>query len=252
MKRRAFTLIELLVVIAIIGLLATVAVVQFSNSRAKASLAAGLSFERSINDSVGDRVLGQWDFDDCTGAGVAATTAADLSGSGNSGTVVGAPLWSSDAPTGNGCSMYFDGGNNYVNLGTISSSPLSQEVTFSAWVKNETRSSGGVISKGLVNGSEISLIFGYSNPLLLVARSNGPSSQITYPWVGALLSGWHHVAMTVGSNGTRLYVDGRMVGQSVSTAIGSNTEPFQIGFHGTSYHFRGYIDDARIYAAALQ
>lgn len=245
MSRRAFTLVELLVVVAIIGLLSSVAVVTMGSARDKARMASALQFESQTYRALGAEAVGTWSFDDATGS-----VASDGTGLGRNGTVVGA-TWSSDTPTGRGSSLSFDGVNDYVNLGMASNTEISQQVTFSAWVKNESNSAGGVISKGLVNSAEVTLGFGYSNPLLLIARGSHFSNQLIYPWTGALASGWHHVAMTVGPGGMRLYVDGKTVAQSTNTAIANNTEPFQIGYHGASYFLHGLIDDAKIYGSSL-
>ena len=115
MSRRAFTLVELMVVISIIGILSSIAVASMGSSRDKARIAAGQQFERSVLNGAGDEILGQWDFDDCTGTGIAAATVADISGLGNAGTPVNSPQWSSNVPGGGKCSLNLNGTSQYVS-----------------------------------------------------------------------------------------------------------------------------------------
>lgn len=132
--KQAFTLIELLVVIAIIGVISTLSIISFSSARDKARIANGLNFEAQLLRSLGDEVVGRWDFDDCSG-----TTFVDSSGYNNNGTIVRTEMWSTETPSGKGCSLSFNGTSDYgwipdsnvFNLGSF---------TISAWVKTSGKS----------------------------------------------------------------------------------------------------------------
>ena len=95
----AFTLIELLVVIAIIGTLSSVVMASVNSAREKARIAAGMSLASSIHNSLGDALVTEWAFNDCSGS-----SAVDSAGVGN-GTLVGAADWSTDTPDNRGCSL---------------------------------------------------------------------------------------------------------------------------------------------------
>jgi prepilin-type N-terminal cleavage/methylation domain-containing protein len=128
---RGFTLIELLVVVAIIGLLASIIVASVNTARQKAKYAAAKQLDANFNHNLGDALVGQWLFDECSG-----TSAINTGGGINSGTLIGGVIWSTDTPFGSGCSVSFNGSTGYIDSGVDSSTQISgKSVSISAWIK---------------------------------------------------------------------------------------------------------------------
>jgi prepilin-type N-terminal cleavage/methylation domain-containing protein len=247
MGKRGFTLVELLVVIAIIGLLSSVAVVATSSSRDKARIAAGQSFERSVYDAAGDEILVQWDFDDCTGTGIAATSVIDISGNGNNGTVVGSPQWSSDTPTGSRCSLSFDGNAQYVTGAQSISSLVSSSFTVSAWAKRlSTNRDDYFFSLGSGSQNHYFVMgFRAANVFTCAFYANDYNSPATYTDTG-----WHYwtCVYDAATNKRKLYRDGAYVGgdSPPSPFLGSGT-PDLTNFS----RYIGNVDNVRVYKKAL-
>jgi prepilin-type N-terminal cleavage/methylation domain-containing protein len=167
MIRKAFTLVELLVVISIIGLLSSIAVVSMGSSREKARLASGQQFAASVDHAVGDQIVGQWNFDECSG-----TVANDTSGNGNNGAFVGSPTWSTNTPSGKGCSLNFNAVGNYISVPDSNSLDLASNFTISFWVYLNVSTNSVFMLKGdgVVNG--LAPAYGFNGNGFLLSASN--------------------------------------------------------------------------------
>jgi len=263
MKNKSFTLIELLVVIAVIGLLASIVIVNLTGTRSKANIARGLQFNQSIHHALGAYAVGVWSFDEGSG-----TIANDASGYGNNGTLVNGPVWrcaSTDpnyTPSGPGCSLQFDGADDYVDMGDILDQP-ENDFTISAWVKSTSTATGnnnGIVYKRATGYSYSS---GYRlnmpNGAFNLHIANGITSTSLSSGSGYNNGNWHHVAGIVKRNDElRIYVDGVSVANTPTTLTGSIDSTVNLGIGalviGTSYYhpFNGLIDDVRIYEKALE
>ena len=103
--------------------------------------------------AITDGLVGYWNFDEGSG-----TTAADSSGTGNTGTLINGPAWTT-GKVGNGA-LSFDGADDYVNIPSSAIYDFAGDFTVSAWVNIP------------VGGAQ-----GFAG---IVGRANGPLSRL---WV---------------------------------------------------------------------
>jgi len=200
--------------------------------------------------------VGWWRFDE--GAG---TTAADSSGYGSNGTVLGNPNWVSGKRGG---ALSFDGSTSRVDVPDATSLEPTSAVSVAAWV-NATGTQGPfkyilakgatqciAASYGLYTGANGGLIFYVSNNSGLT-YSLSPDAG-TGVWDGT----WHFVVGTYDGATVKLYVDGVQVasGTPFTGAVGygmTNGNDLFIGhYDGCPDHdFAGLIDEPQVWSRAL-
>ncbi len=251
MKRKAFTLVELLVVIAIIGLLTSIAMVSLSSSRDKARIAAGQSLEQSIHNAAADEILAQWDFDECTGINIVATSATDASGNGNDGIPANNPLWSADTPAKKGCSMLLNGSNQSVSGAQSITQIASQSFTISAWARRTTLGPAAniifSIGDSYTNSSLLHFGFRSANTFFCAFYGNDYTTAATYTDTDWHLWTCSYDATTRKRN---LYRDGVLIGgDTANPFIGSGVP--RIGRRADGLYFAGPIDNVRLYRKSL-
>jgi hypothetical protein len=190
-------------------------------------------------------LVGYWKLDETGGA-----TAADSSGFGRNGTVIGPAAWSTGA-IDNGLEL---SGTTRVEISSLLGSP--KNLTLAAWARLSQADSGGseIVSLGdyfaiRLDDGTVSRAFFYNGSTWISA-----STSQTFA-----LKGWHHFAAVFNDdqNTCKLYVDGAEAA-SVSTTVtipyGALGTKLVIGAHGngqTTFDFTGKIDDVRVYNRAL-
>jgi hypothetical protein len=174
------------------------------------------------------------------------TTWTDLSGNGNTGTLINGPVYNS----ANGGTIIFDGANDYVEGTNIS---LSNAFTISTWVRHTTLSSVqqryltligevGVIRYDGPNGAgQLHFYIKTSGTLKLNLRVNN-SLQVNT---------WYYIVGTWDGTTSRLYKNASEIGTNVpgGTLDGGNLT-YNIGGIG-SETINGNIAQASIYNRAL-
>jgi len=191
-------------------------------------------------------LVGYWSFDDIQG-----TTVPDLSGSGNDGTINGAPQII-DGPFGKG--LQLDGISDYIDCGSGASLNLTEKVTLAAWVKTVDAGEPAAGQTGGQNhyiSKHNSYQMKHRTNLLIFAIWDGGAPYATRISIDDSFNGeWHHVVGTYDGAVLKTYVDGKLEGEfahvgdidpiALNVNIGKN--PNQ-----NDQNFEGQIDEALIY-----
>jgi prepilin-type N-terminal cleavage/methylation domain-containing protein len=256
---KGFTLMELLVVIAVIGLLSSIIFAITRGADEQGRIARGLYFSQHLHNSLGSYIAGAWNFDEGSGS-----TANDTSGWGNNGSLVNSPVWrcastdTSYTPSAQGCSLEFNGTNNYVDLGSTASLDNAfenkQQFTIELWVNSQviTPRPEVILSKWVVspmNGwvlriNDTRLPYFHIREDADVMYANAPASIIA--------NKWHHIAIVRDTQNITVYLDSK-AGTPVTTSLNifAADANLLIGYAVLNNYFSGLIDEVRIYSTAL-
>ena len=179
----------------------------------------------------------------------AGTSAADASGSGNTGAITGA-TWTTAGR--NGGALSFDGASDYVTVADTSSLDLSTALTLEAWVyPTSTSGSRSILAKeraggGFPYGLETSAgaPTGY---VVATERASAAGTSALAP------NAWTHVAVAYDGAALKLYVNGALAATAAASgAVSASADPLRVGGNVTwGEWFQGRIDDVRVYDRAL-
>jgi len=220
--------------------------------------------------------VGWWKMDECQG-----TTANDSSGNGNTGTITvggsgtqtavgtctasATTMWYTGRTGKYNSSLNFDGTDDYVDMGNVSSLNFDKTSSFtlSTWIKtnsttgfptflgklqNSPRTGYGIY---LVN-SGVGTVGGVG---FTITNSSGNAIEVRGS-INVANNNWHHIVVTYSgssaASGVKIYTDGILnTNSTVTDALSSattSTASFQVGaFNNGSQPFTGQIDDPRIY-----
>jgi len=193
-------------------------------------------------------LVGYWTFDGPTvhwGTG----NVDDVSGQGNTGTMVGMSTTTSPTIGKIGQALSFNGSNNAVKVSSMPAVAFGTgPFTLSAWFRGTSEPTDGTIlaSDGEQGGNSGLLWYTQSTPGITL----WPDGGITNIFDGK----WHHIVQTRTGTGTNqgfVYVDGALVNTGTDSRNLVDTI-FVIGEDINLQHpGKGSIDDVRIYSRAL-
>jgi hypothetical protein len=192
-------------------------------------------------------LVGYWNFDE--GAG---TAVHDHSPSGADGHITGA-TWAKGIRGG---ALEFDGVDDFVSVRHPGSGATDKAITVEAWIQP----TGSNVNANLVCAGPESLDFGMwiQGGRLVGGLWNSTGTQFSATSAGGPTPGrWCHVAMTCDLDAGKtvaLYVNGIPSGTiaATGTAIRSGHTTIDIGGRTpNSWHFRGLIDEVKVYNRVL-
>jgi hypothetical protein len=212
------------------------------NSRAKTKTTLNLSkSEQDQKNARADGLVGWWKMDEASWSGVA-DEVIDSSGNGNHGTAQNGGTTTSTAKYGR--AGEFDGEDDYVSKDLANS--LNQ-VTISSWVSIDSSTGTYQVVQSLGSSPTIDIACdpGGSNCGCDFYNSVNNSVDIGYDT-------WTLITCTYDGTEMKQYING----EYSSTESGANktfntTHYIGIGRNGSSYPFKGKIDDVKIWNRAL-
>lgn len=276
-KEASFTLVEILVVITIIGLLASIVFVSVGRARQKGRIAAGLQMESSINHTVGVDNAGAWNFDSGLG-----TQAIDDSGHHADGILQNGPVWKcasddpNNTPSGRGCSVEFDGINDFIEIPNTPQLNPTKGITITLWLNpsQDLNCSGGnnwrnILNKGFLamTPSGFDVVMEEERWLVFdVGTVQGRARFRTFG-VYAPLNEWTFFAASynASSSSASLFLNGQWIDNGIWESqsdpdwggeIVSNDSPLNINHDSSGCvtdggNFPGKIDNVRIFGRSL-
>ena len=161
--------------------------------------------------------------------------------------------------------LEFDGANDYMNAGDITSTNGVSQMTVTAWVllQNQLNDSyAGVVSKEQSGTARWCILQNSIQSNVFVAVSSGSNTFGVTSDNFLTANEWHHVAMVFNGNETgnanrlKFYAGGTQRSLSFTGTIpattASNSAPVLVGTNTTSSNrWDGLIDDVRIYSRPL-
>ncbi len=202
-------------------------------------------------------LVGHWQFDEGSGA-----TANDSSGYGNAGTLTNGPVWTTGKIGG---ALDFDGVDDYVNIGSVTSLNNVRPISISAWIYPRSHGEGDagrIISKHDATG-RWSFHFNTTGRLRFHKDFSGASELNRIAAGGTIaVNDWQHVVVTWdgSSNAANVHIYRNGGETGYSTTISGINPPdddsasiLRIGAWGAPGNnvFDGLIDDVRIYNRVL-
>jgi chitodextrinase len=195
----------------------------------------------STGTCTGGQLVAAYGFDDGSGS-----VAADASGNGHPGSIVGA-TWTAGRYGGG---LSFNGNGNYVNLGQLGTF-YTGGFTLEAWVQKASATKGDTAIVGTWTG-------GNGGPMLWTDLTPHYRLTLGSTFSNYLDSGqspvagqWQHLAATFDGSTARFYVNGVQTASSAFSGSAGTSNTWRIGAYDSSPlgFFDGVLDEVRVYDA---
>jgi len=191
-------------------------------------------------------LINWWDGDSVSGS-----IASDIIGNNNGIMSFG----TTTVPGKVGNAFHFDGMNDDIIIpaGVFGG---TSELTIDAWIKTDSANPPGEF-QAIVSAVASEFVHFQANDgfgVIAVYTSGGPVSSFSLPTISEVPTGvYRHVAISIKSGDSRLYVDGALVGQNPATfSTITPTDDLHIGSgSGNQRYFHGDIDEVEIFNRAL-
>jgi len=146
-------------------------------------------------------------------------------------------------------------GNGYVEAPHSADLSITEQLSLSLWIRPTTFDEAWQAIVGKGDNTYQLRRYQSTNRIVMTLRNSGVSTDVITN-ANIPLNQWTHIAATYDGSIMKIYVNGELDNQvSRSGTIGSNTLGLQIGVNtdGNTYrrHFKGSIDEVRIYDRAL-
>jgi hypothetical protein len=187
-------------------------------------------------------VAAHWALDEMSG-----TAVTDASGNEHTGTLQGAPTWTTGMRGG---ALTFDGEDDFVDLGDPQDLPSGRAVrSICAWAKTDTIAAGRRWIVAYGTGSPGQAMFIGANGNTLFGGGYADDLQLSGFWSPGV---WHHICLIYDGTTARLYADGRQVASGVKTwNLVLNRDYIGRQVNDAAEFWDGSIDDVRIYRRIL-
>ena len=226
--------------------LATIGVSTLTVTAVGGGISRTTSFGLTVNapPAAGSGPIAHWRLDENTG-----TTATDAAGGDNNGTLTNGPLWTAGRI---GSALSFDGINDSVSVPDSPALDLTGALTLSAWVNPAiaTTSYKSIMIKNYTYFMYASAP-GCGNGGILAGLSGTPA-RVVCDTTPLAVNTWTHLAVTYDGAAVRLYRNGVLKSSAAVTGGPTVTAgTLQLGASQYGEHFKGKLDEARVYNRAL-
>ena len=151
-------------------------------------------------------------------------------------------------------SIHFDGSGDYIDIeNNLNLDPSG--FTVSAWIKRDAADSG---TKSILSKRDLTFTQGYDLRVLddnrIEAYWKNGTNQITVSNTSIPDDQWHHVSVIYNGTTASIYIDGVLDKNEAKTAPTTTNDSFLIAAAGkntTTQHFRGNIDEVRVWNTVL-
>ena len=246
-KQKSLTLIELLVVIVIIGIFAGVIMISTSSSIDKANIAKSKVFAENIKNNLLLNLISEWSFED--GAG---NIVSDSWGNYNL-TKYNDVNWIADKQQciEGGC-IFIGGDSDYaltsVDEGIMRQNNYSGQFTLEIWAQSNYQTGSEKILIGRT-GWHGGILASYEDYIFQLVKVGGSPYNVVNV---KNTKKWQYLVGTYDNGHMKLYSNGVYVGDSNLVSMhGYDAIIYVGGINNTSYCFNGFLDEAKIYNAAL-